>query len=375
MNVVKEIERITALELSNGIIGGVTNGSWHDKYKNSAWVYLGGLSTELTEGDIICVMSQWGEIEDINLVREKGSGKSMGFAFIKYEDQRSTILAVDNFNGIKLVGRVLRCDHVDKYKLPKEVREREEEMLEANPTADVDIGPGHAYKAKTLASQYTIEQGIDLWAPAGGSSSKQQQHQEYLDGSAEDISRDEERREKRHKEKKVMKDKKDRKHRHKDSVKPSSPPPSSSDRHDKSHKKPKYDDDGDDRRDEPRGGHNYDRDRVERPSDRDRKEYDSLPSRDRGTPPFTHIYASSLHLIYSIVCLPTDFKPPSDASFGSTALSWRGRRDPASAASTTGGQASTRPPYTNKAATSGGVPAGGGGRDIGQGYGGMNRLR
>ena len=304
MNVVKEIERITALELSHGIIGGVTNGSWHDKYKNSAWVYLGGLSTELTEGDIICVMSQWGEIEDINLVREKGTGKSMGFAFIKYEDQRSTILAVDNFNGIKLLGRVLRCDHVDKYKLPKEVREREEEMLEANPTADVDIGPGHAYKAKTLASQYTIEQGIDLWAPAGGTSSKQQQQQQlYSEGTDEDVDREDDRDEKRaHKEKKVKKDKKDRKHRHKDSVRPSSPSSSSSDRHDSSYKKAKYDDDGADRRDEARGGHNYDRDRdrgdrVDRPSDRDRTEYASQPSRDRGAPSFTHVYTSSLLLI------------------------------------------------------------------------------
>jgi RNA recognition motif-containing protein len=42
------------------------------------------------------------QIEDIHLVRDKGSGKSKGFAFLKYEDQRSTVLAVDNFNGIKV---------------------------------------------------------------------------------------------------------------------------------------------------------------------------------------------------------------------------------------------------------------------------------
>ena len=36
---------------------------------------------------------------DINLVRDKTTGKSKGFAFLAYEDQRSTILAVDNFNG------------------------------------------------------------------------------------------------------------------------------------------------------------------------------------------------------------------------------------------------------------------------------------
>ena len=45
---------------------------------------------------------RFGEIVDVNLVRDKTSGASKGFAFIAYEDQRSTVLAVDNFNGAKV---------------------------------------------------------------------------------------------------------------------------------------------------------------------------------------------------------------------------------------------------------------------------------
>lgn len=45
---------------------------------------------------------RYGEIININLVRDKKSGKSKGYGFLAYEDQRSTILAVDNFNGIKV---------------------------------------------------------------------------------------------------------------------------------------------------------------------------------------------------------------------------------------------------------------------------------
>jgi len=58
---------------------------------------------------------------DINLIRDKDSGKSKGFAFLGYLDQRSTVLAVDNFNGIKLAGRTLRVDHVKDYKPPSKV--------------------------------------------------------------------------------------------------------------------------------------------------------------------------------------------------------------------------------------------------------------
>lgn len=51
----------------------------------------------------------------LNLVRDKETGKSRGFAFLKYEDQRSTDLAVDNLGGATVLGRVLRVDHV-RYK-------------------------------------------------------------------------------------------------------------------------------------------------------------------------------------------------------------------------------------------------------------------
>jgi RNA-binding motif X-linked protein 2 len=43
----------------------------------------------------VCALSlRYGEVVDVNLVRDKGTGKSKGFAFLAYEDQRSTILAV-----------------------------------------------------------------------------------------------------------------------------------------------------------------------------------------------------------------------------------------------------------------------------------------
>jgi RNA-binding motif X-linked protein 2 len=79
----------------------------------------------MTEGDLVIVFSQYGEIVDCRIVRDKETGKSKGFGFICYEDQRSTILAVDNLNGTNLCGRVLRVDHVEQYKIPKEYFEQD----------------------------------------------------------------------------------------------------------------------------------------------------------------------------------------------------------------------------------------------------------
>ena len=82
----------------------------------------------MNEGDIVIVFSEFGEIVDIRLARDRETGKSRGFAFICYEDQRSTVLAVDNFNGTEICGRVLKVDHVKKYRPPKEFLEFEDDL-------------------------------------------------------------------------------------------------------------------------------------------------------------------------------------------------------------------------------------------------------
>ncbi|XP_005803637.1 RNA-binding motif protein, X-linked 2 [Xiphophorus maculatus] len=114
---VKLINELNEREANLGIKEAV---SWHSEYRDSAWIFVGGFPYELTEGDLICVFSQYGEIVNINLVRDKKTGKSKGFCFVCYEDQRSTILAVDNFNGIKIKGRTIRVDHVKNYRPPKD---------------------------------------------------------------------------------------------------------------------------------------------------------------------------------------------------------------------------------------------------------------
>ncbi|KAJ2988350.1 hypothetical protein NUW54_g9141 [Trametes sanguinea] len=143
MNVVQEIKKINQRELELGI-----KGSWHDDYKDSAYIFVGGLHRDLTEGDVITIFSQYGEIMDINMPRDKETGKQRGFAFLMYEDQRSTILAVDNLNGAKVLDRTLRVDHVKNYKQGKikgedgEWHEPDEQSFNAKPEIIMDAEEG-----------------------------------------------------------------------------------------------------------------------------------------------------------------------------------------------------------------------------------------
>ena len=64
--------------------------------------------------------SRYGEILNLDMPRDKQTGKARGFVFLQYEDQRSTVLAVDNLNGAKVLGRVLRVDHAQRPKPKKD---------------------------------------------------------------------------------------------------------------------------------------------------------------------------------------------------------------------------------------------------------------
>ncbi|EER40645.1 RNA binding domain-containing protein [Histoplasma capsulatum var. duboisii H88] len=125
MNAIRQVQALNKRELENVV---PPEASWHADYRDTAYIYIGSLPSDLSEGDILTIFSQYGEPVHLNLVRDKETGKSKGFAFLKYEDQRSTDLAVDNLGGATILGRMIRVDHA-RYK------RKEEEGLEDNVAA------------------------------------------------------------------------------------------------------------------------------------------------------------------------------------------------------------------------------------------------
>nr|XP_030702376.1 RNA-binding motif protein, X-linked 2 [Globicephala melas] len=57
MNPLTKVKLINELNEREVQLGVAEKVSWHSEYKDSAWIFLGGLPYELTEGDIICVFS------------------------------------------------------------------------------------------------------------------------------------------------------------------------------------------------------------------------------------------------------------------------------------------------------------------------------
>jgi RNA-binding motif protein, X-linked 2 len=112
MNAIRKTKELNDRELENCTS---TSASWHRDYADTAFIYIGGLDLRLSEGDVITIFSQYGEPDFVNLVRDRETGKSKGFAFLRYQDQRSTDLAVDNLGGASVMGRLLNVEHT-RYK-------------------------------------------------------------------------------------------------------------------------------------------------------------------------------------------------------------------------------------------------------------------
>lgn len=108
MNAVRKIHELNRQELENNVSDAA---SWHADYSDTSYIYIGGFPKDLDEMDVLIVFSEFGNPTHLHLIRDQETGESRGFAYLKYEDQRSCVLAVDNFNGIKMFDSFLRVDH------------------------------------------------------------------------------------------------------------------------------------------------------------------------------------------------------------------------------------------------------------------------
>lgn len=63
---IKATARASEREIEAGISEAA---SWHAAFRHSAYIFVGGLPAGLTEGDLLAVFAQYGEVVDVHLCR------------------------------------------------------------------------------------------------------------------------------------------------------------------------------------------------------------------------------------------------------------------------------------------------------------------
>ena len=70
-------------------------------------LYVGNLSFNSSESDLAGLFSQIGKVVNCNLISDKFTGKSRGFAFVEMSSQDEANKAIEQLNGTDFQGRAL----------------------------------------------------------------------------------------------------------------------------------------------------------------------------------------------------------------------------------------------------------------------------
>jgi RNA recognition motif-containing protein len=84
-------------------------------------LYVGNLSYETTEDILRTLFAEYGEIDSVNLITDRYTGRSRGFAFVEMTTEEAAQEAISGLNGKQVGEREIK---VDKAK-PKPKRDRE----------------------------------------------------------------------------------------------------------------------------------------------------------------------------------------------------------------------------------------------------------
>ena len=73
-------------------------------------IYIGNLSYEVTEEDLQQAFEAFGQVESVNIIKDKFSGRSKGFGFVEMPDKANAQSAINELNGKELKGRTLNVN-------------------------------------------------------------------------------------------------------------------------------------------------------------------------------------------------------------------------------------------------------------------------
>jgi RNA recognition motif-containing protein len=73
-------------------------------------IFVGNLSFQTTQEELLATFSQFGNVEQINIVTDRDTGQPRGFAFVAMTNAQDAQKAIAQLNGAELHGRALNVN-------------------------------------------------------------------------------------------------------------------------------------------------------------------------------------------------------------------------------------------------------------------------
>lgn len=78
-----------------------------DTAVNPKKLFVGNLSFQVNQDQLVEYFSQFGQIVDVRLISDRMTGRSKGIAFVEYATEDEANTAIDKANGAEMDGRAL----------------------------------------------------------------------------------------------------------------------------------------------------------------------------------------------------------------------------------------------------------------------------
>ncbi|MDW7771988.1 MAG: RNA-binding protein [Desulfobulbaceae bacterium] len=87
-------------------------------------IYVGQLPYSVTEDELKTIFSEFGEISSVNIIKDKFSGKSKGFAFVDMPNNSDADKAIKALNKSTLSGREIKVNQAEQRRQKPKRRPR-----------------------------------------------------------------------------------------------------------------------------------------------------------------------------------------------------------------------------------------------------------
>ena len=76
-------------------------------------IYVGNLSYAVTEDDLRSIFTEFGEVNSVNIIKDRFSGQSKGFGFVEMPSNSEADQAIKALNGKFIEGRNIKVNQAN----------------------------------------------------------------------------------------------------------------------------------------------------------------------------------------------------------------------------------------------------------------------
>jgi RNA recognition motif-containing protein len=79
-------------------------------------IYVGNMNYSTTENDLEELFAQYGSVLNVNIITDRITNQSRGFAFVEMEDSEAADTAISEINDMEFKGRQLKVNEARERK-------------------------------------------------------------------------------------------------------------------------------------------------------------------------------------------------------------------------------------------------------------------